>query len=85
MGYQITYGFAGDAKRVDLWKIRLKRLGMVATGVLFLLCVLWISGADWSVTVSAMDDMVETLSQGADFVDAFSEFCIDILQGAELG
>ena len=85
MGYQITYGFTGDAKRVDLWKIRLKRLGMVAGGVLFLLSVLWISGVDWSVTVGAMDDMAETLSQGADFADAFSEFCIDILQGAELG
>lgn len=85
MGYQITYGFNGEAKRVDLWKVRLKYLEMITIAVLLMVSIVWISGADWAVTVSAMEEMAETLSQGEDFVDAFSAFCIDILQGAELG
>lgn len=85
MGYQIAYGFTGDAKRVDLWKIRLKYLGIAAVGVLFIISVLWISDVNWPVTVSAMEEMAETLSQGENFVDAFSAFCIHVLQGAECG
>ena len=85
MGYQIAYGFTGDAKRVDLWRIRLKYLGIAAVGVLFIISVLWISDVNWPVMVSAMEEMAETLSQGEDFVDAFSTFCIHVLQGAECG
>lgn len=85
MGYQITYGLTGEAKRIDLWKIRLKYLGIITIAVLLMTSIVWISGADWAVTVSALEEMAETLSQGENFADAFSGFCIDILQGAELG
>lgn len=85
MSYQILYGFAGDAKRVGLWKKWMKYVEIFAIVVLCLISVFWISGADWAVTVDAMEEMAETLSQGEDFADAFSGFCIDILQGAELG
>lgn len=85
MGYQIAYEITGEAKRVDLWKIRLKYLGIITISVLLIISFLWISGADWAVTVSAMEAMAETLSQGEDFSDAFSTFCMDVLQGAECG
>lgn len=85
MGYQIAYEITGEAKRVDLWKIRLKYFGIITISVLLIISFLWISGADWAVTVSAMEAMAETLSQGEDFAEAFSTFCIDVLQGAECG
>lgn len=85
MGYQITYGFHGEAKRVRIWPIWLRYVGILTLCALFVVTILWISGADLAVTVSAMEDMVETLRQGEAFSNAFATFCLDVLQGAECG
>ncbi len=85
MGYQITYGFTGEAKRVDLWKIRIKYLAFGVICVLLLISAAWMFELNWQVTVRAMDEMAETISQGEDFADAFSAFCINVLQGPECG
>ena len=85
MGYQILYGSTGDAKRMGLWRKRLKYAGIFAIAVLILITAFWISGGNWAVTVSAMEEMAATISRGEDFADAFSSFCLDILQAAEAG
>lgn len=85
MGYQILYGSAGDAKRVGLWKKWMKYIGYFTIAALILIAAFWICGWDWNVTVSAMEKMAATISQGEDFTDAFSSFCLEILQAAEAG
>ena len=85
MGYQILYGTTGDAKRIGLWRKGLKHAGFFAIAVLILISAYWIFGGDWAVTVNAMEEMAATISQGEDIADAFSSFCLDILQGAECG
>ena len=85
MDYQINYGFTGDAKRIHIWQIWMKRIGYLALCIMLIVTLSWISGANHAITVSAMEDMAEMLRQGEAFTDAFSEFCMDILQGAECG
>ena len=85
MGYQILYGSTGDAKRIGLWRKCLKHVRIFIIAVLILISAYWIFGGDWTVTVNAMEEMAATISQGEDVADAFSSFCLDILQGAEHG
>ena len=85
MGYQITYGFTGGAKRVQIWPFWVKFVGILALCAILIITMIWISGADHTVTVNAMEDMAEMLRQGEAFPDAFAAFCMDILQGADCG
>ena len=85
MGYRIIYGTSGDVQRVRLWRKWLKYAGILALCAILIITMIWISGADHTVTVNAMEDMAEMLRQGEAFPDAFAAFCMDILQGADCG
>ena len=85
MNYQIKYDCKGDSTRIYGTRKWLKRIcvGLVC-GVLILICV-WSFRADWSVTLNAMESMAGAIGQGSGMQDAFGEFCLDILQGADCG
>lgn len=85
MGYKIVYDLAGNAKEISGWKKPRKYLVnvLLVLGAIFL--VFWIWGGDLAATVMALDAMAESLGQGSCLQEAFSEFCLDILIGAECG
>lgn len=85
MGYKIVYDLAGNAKEISGWRKPLRYLfsALLVFGVVLLF--FWIWGGDFTVTVTALDAMAESLGQGSSLQEAFSGFCIDILIGAECG
>ena len=85
MGYKIVYDLAGNAKEISGWRKPLRYLfsALLVFGVVLLF--FWIWGGDFTVTVTALDAMAESLGQGSSLQEAFSEFCLDILIGAECG
>ena len=85
MNYQINYGLSGDANRVTTQKIWQKYTALAFLTLGLCLAVVWSFGGDWAVTVGALEDMAQELVQGQDLKEAFSSFCIDILQGAQCG
>ena len=85
MGYRILYECTGEANRIALWKIRMKHLGISAICVVLAILAIWTSGIDFSATAGAMEEMADAFRDGADFQEAFSVFCIQILEGAECG
>ena len=85
MNYQIKYDQTGEAKRVTAVKLWMKFAGLVFLVVGLCLAVAWSFDGDWAVTVSALETMAEDLEQGSGLKAAFSEFCIEILQGAKCG
>lgn len=82
MGYEIIYGWAGTSKHISRRKcwIMTVRTAMLVLGACGLL--LWTIGGDWSVTVHALEEMANQLHNGSDVKDAFSTFCIEVLDGA---
>ncbi|MBE6958942.1 MAG: hypothetical protein E7447_07325 [Ruminococcaceae bacterium] len=85
MAYQITYDIAGSAKYVTSSRRRYRRIGFILLILGLSAILLWSGGGDWAVTVGAMEEMVEQLSEGTGMKEAFSAFCLEILNGAELG
>lgn len=85
MAYQITYDLSGYMKRISQWKRRLAYFSGMLLVIAVIIALLWTAGGDWSVTVSALEGMAEDLGQGSGLREAFSEFCLDVLRGAECG
>ena len=85
MGYKIVYDLAGNAKEISGWRKPLRYLfsALLVFGAVLLL--FWIWGGDLRLTAMALDDMAENLGNGSSIQEAFSEFCLDILIGAECG
>ena len=85
MQYRIDYTQDGKMHRLTRgkqWrKIALLCLGCVG---IFLL-ILWTSGGDREVTEVALEQMVSQLEQGVSVNDVLTTFCLEILQGAQLG
>lgn len=85
MNYQIKYELTGEARRVTTVKVWIKYAGFVFLAVVLCLAIVWSFGGDWAVTVGALETMAEDLGQGSDLKEAFSAFCLEVLQGAECG
>ncbi len=85
MAYQIAYDLSGQMKRIPQWKKYLKSFGGVMLVIGVIAVMLWAAGGEWAVTVTALDAMAENLWHGSGLQEAFSEFCLDILQGAQYG
>ena len=82
MGYRIKYQWMREAQQITTagkwFKVGMVLLFMVcAAGFLF-----WLSGGVWSTTVSALEGMAEDIRGGENLKDAFSTFCLEVLQGA---
>lgn len=85
MDYQIKYELTGEAKRITAGKVWLKYVGFGLLVIGLCAAVLWSAGGDWTVTVGALEGMAKDMEQGSDFREAFSSFCLEVLQGAECG
>ena len=85
MHYQISYDQTGCAQRISAAKVWIKyiTIGVIATA--FFWSVLWSTGMDWGATLDALEQMAVNLGDGENMKDAFSEFCLDILKGAQCG
>ena len=82
MAYEIAYDLSGQMRRIPQWKRQLRRFVGAITVIGVIVALIWVAGADWPVTVAALDAMAENLVQGSGLQEAFSGFCLDILQGA---
>lgn len=85
MGYEINYDIWGkmslSSDRKKVFKICFWIFTVVTLGAF----LFYAAGNELSAAVSALDVMALELQEGSGIKEAFSEFCIDILEGAELG
>lgn len=82
MHYQIKYDQTGQATRSSTIKLTLKHIGITLLIVAIFWGIFWSMGMDWRVTVDALEQMAAEVSTGSSITEAFSGFCLEILQGA---
>ena len=85
MYYQISYDQTGGAQRIRATKIWIRYITIGVIAVAFCWAVLWSTGMDWGVTLDALEQMAINLKDGENLKEAFSGFCLDILEGAQCG
>lgn len=84
MAYKIEYGIKGTAKYVSSARRHSGRISKCLLILGLIAVLIWSVGGDWAVTVGAFEEMAGQLQQGSDITEAFSAFCLEILQGAQL-
>lgn len=82
MAYEILYGVSGKARYVSKHKKILQYSGYALLMAAMIGSLFWSAGGDWAATVSAFEQMANAFSRGDSVTDAFSAFCLEILQGA---
>lgn len=85
MYYQISYDQTGSAQRIRATKIWIRYITIGVIAAAFCWAVLWSTGMDWGVTLDALEQMAINLKDGENLKEAFSGFCLDILEGAQCG
>ena len=85
MHYQIKYDWTGSSRHISPMKKWLIRIGLSICVTGLCAVILWSMNADWEVTLDALESMADSLQQGSGIQDAFAGFCMDILEGAEIG
>ena len=85
MSYQIKYTALGTAKYIPKIRRHSHRIIFIFAAVTLFALLVWSSGMDWSVTMAALEEMAASVSRGEGLQDAFSAFCIEILQGVQPG
>lgn len=82
MEYKISYDQFGNAKKVT----NVLKWARIGTGLLaacgIIAAILWSFGGDWQTTGTAFEEMASHLAQGQSVKEAFSTFCLEILNGA---
>ena len=81
MAYQIVYDLTGKMEKISQCKGILKRFKSIIIVIGVIIALFWTAGGDWKITLTAIDTMAENLGQGCGLQEAFSDFCLDILQG----
>ena len=84
MGYEIRYGSPGEMRRIAKYKIHLKKvlsLFVLATALLLLYHAF---DKEICVAVNALEGLAGKVQEGSGIKEAFSEFCLDILEGANV-
>ena len=84
MSYEIVYEISGSMKRLPRWKKTTKWITAVFAAFVLLAAFLMPLHTQWRSTWNALDGFANNLGQGSGIADAFSEFCIDILNDAEI-
>ena len=83
MGYEINYDIWGKMSKISakkkVFQICLWVVAAVTLGVFLFY------GNGLRSAVSSLEVMAQEIQDGSGIKEAFSEFCIDILEGAELG
>lgn len=82
MRYEIKYEWMGKARHISSGRLWLKYMGFLCMGLCACAFLLWTVGGDWSVTVNALEGMAADLQNGINVNEAFSSFCIEVLEGA---
>ena len=85
MSYQIRYDSRGIAKYISRKKRKWNPWICLCFTILVIICLRYISGMDFKVTATALDAMAQQVKQGNSVQEAFSQFCLDVLQGAQIG
>ena len=83
MSYRINYDIWGKMSQISRKKKVLKMCLWLFAVVI--LGIFLFYNNEFSDTVSALEVMAQELREGSGIKEAFSEFCIDVLEGAELG
>ena len=82
MNYEIKYELSGDAKRISAAKKWMKIATFGLAGVCIISAIIWSFDGNWALTATALEDMAANLGDGMGIREAFSEFCLEILEGA---
>ena len=85
MKYRIIYTSAGKMHFQSSHQRQIKILFRVALAVAVVGLLLWTSVPDWPATVNALEVMAQELGQGNGVSEAADAFCLELLQGAQLG
>ena len=85
MSYRIRYDSCGITRYLSRKKRRFNPWIYFCCIILAVLALRYISGMDFHVTAMALENMAVHLKQGSGVQEAFSQFCLDVLQGAQIG
>lgn len=83
MGYKINYDIWGKMTKISRKKKVFQLFFWVFAAVV--VGVFLFYGNGFRSAVSSLEVMAQEIQEGNGIKEAFSEFCIDILEGAELG
>lgn len=85
MGYEINYDIWGKMSLISKKKKVFKICLWIFTAVTLGAFLFYAAGNELSAAVSALEVMALEMQEGSGIKEAFSEFCVDILEGAALG
>ena len=85
MKYRIVYTSSGGMHYQSSHCRQIRNLCRVVLAVAVASLILWMSVSDWPATVDALEVMAQQLGQGSGVSEAVDAFCLELLQGAELG
>ena len=85
MGYEIHYGPAGEMRKIARYRKHLKKTLVLFILVAVLLLLYHAFDEEIYVMVAALEGMAGNVQEGSGIKEAFSEFCLDILEGANIG
>ena len=85
MKYRIIYTLTGGMRYQPSRRRQIRCLCRVALAIAVAGLLLWTSVPDWSSTVEAMEVLAQQLGQGSGVSEAVDAFCMELLQGAQLG
>lgn len=82
MGYQIQYHFSGKARRISAKNRRLQISLLILCVCVSLSILLWAGKKELTTSIAALELMAMKLGQGSSMKEAFTAFCLQVLQGA---
>ncbi len=85
MSYRIRYDSCGITRYISGKKHKFTLWLFPSCIILSVIVLRYISGMDFHVTAMALENMAAHLKQGSGVQEAFSQFCLDVLQGAQIG
>ena len=84
MGYEIHYGPAGEMRRIAKYKVHLKKTLALIAFVAVLLLLYHAFDEEIHLAVNALEGMAGKVQEGSGIKEAFSEFCLEVLEGANI-
>ncbi len=85
LSYQIQYNNHGTTRYISCKKYSFAPWFRFFCAVLAIVALGFLSGGDWRVTTTALENMAANLKLDIGVQEAFSQFCLDVLQGAQIG
>ena len=82
MGYQVNYQTSGKVRRISGKRKRIQICFVVLCFCGALGAIFWAGRDEVMTTIAALDLMAMELGQGSSMKEAFTAFCLQVLQGA---